>query len=92
MADDKFRLSNIRRAVVTYLRRLRRNDLAWVLTAHLIIQPEAAARLLWDQILRNQRLLSRMLLAAPSALPGSRLYNIRSYEDEVASRNTASTS
>lgn len=54
------------------------------LTAHLMIQPEAAASFLSDQTLRDQGLLSRVLLAAPHSLAGSRLYKTASYEDEAA--------
>ena len=44
------------------------------LAAHLMIQPEAASGVLSDPILRDQGLLSRMLIAAPESLAGKRLW------------------
>jgi hypothetical protein len=45
------------------------------LALHLMIQPDAAAGFLSDPILRDQGLLSRLLIAAPETLAGSRLYH-----------------
>lgn len=44
------------------------------LAAHLMIQPDAAAAFLADPILRDQGLLSRLLVAAPESLAGTRAY------------------
>lgn len=44
------------------------------LALHLLIQPDAAARFLGDPVLRDQGLLSRVLVAAPASIAGSRLY------------------
>ncbi|MDI9849989.1 YfjI family protein [Rhodoblastus sp. 17X3] len=45
------------------------------LALHLMVQPDAAAAFLSDPILRDQGLLSRLLIAAPETLAGSRLYH-----------------
>jgi hypothetical protein len=45
------------------------------LALHLMIQPDAAAGFLSDPILRDQGLLSRLLIAAPETLAGARLYH-----------------
>jgi hypothetical protein len=45
------------------------------LALHLMVQPDAAAAFLSDPILRDQGLLSRLLIAAPESLAGSRLYH-----------------
>jgi hypothetical protein len=42
------------------------------LALHLMVQPDAAAAFLSEQILRDQGLLSRLLIAAPETLAGSR--------------------
>jgi hypothetical protein len=42
------------------------------LALHLMIQPDAAAAFLGDAILRDQGILSRLLLAAPASLAGKR--------------------
>jgi hypothetical protein len=44
------------------------------LAAHLMVQPEAAARVLADPVLRDQGFLSRFLIAAPDSLAGTRLW------------------
>ena len=44
------------------------------LAAHLMIQPDAAATVLNDSVLRDQGLLSRLLLASPESLAGSRYW------------------
>jgi hypothetical protein len=45
------------------------------LALHLMVQPDAAAGFLSEPILRDQGLLSRLLIAAPETLAGSRLYH-----------------
>lgn len=54
------------------------------LSAHLMIQPDAAAGFLSDRTLRDQGLLSRVLLAAPTSIAGHRMYRKASLEDEHA--------
>jgi len=49
---------------------LRGRRLAW----HMLIQPDAATAFLSDPVLRDQGLLSRILLAAPDSIAGSRLW------------------
>jgi hypothetical protein len=44
------------------------------LSLHVMIQPEAAAGFLCNDVLRDQGLLSRILVAAPASLAGSRVY------------------
>ena len=44
------------------------------LSLHVMIQPEAAAEFLCNDVLRDQGLLSRILVAAPASLAGSRAY------------------
>ena len=44
------------------------------LALHLMVQPAAAAAFLSEPILRNQGLLSRLLIAAPQSLAGARLW------------------
>ena len=44
------------------------------LALHLMVQPDAAAAFLSEPILRNQGLLSRLLIAAPETLAGSRAW------------------
>ena len=44
------------------------------LAAHLLLQPEAAAGVLSDPVLRDQGFLSRFLVVAPDSLAGSRLW------------------
>lgn len=53
------------------------------LSVHLMIQPEAAASFLADPTLRDQGLLSRILVAAPASIAGTRLYRQPSAEDEA---------
>ena len=61
------------------LRRLRAGDGLidlhgrW-LACHIMIQPEAAAGVLGDPVLRDQGLLSRLLIAAPESLAGGRMW------------------
>lgn len=56
------------------------------LSVHLMVQHEAAAQFLGDPLLRDQGLLSRMLVAAPESLAGSRLYRDTAPEDDEAIR------
>ena len=44
------------------------------LAAHLMVQPEAAGRVLADPLLRDQGFLSRFLIAAPDSLAGTRFW------------------
>jgi hypothetical protein len=45
------------------------------LSLHLMVQPDAAAAFLSEPVLRDQGLLSRLLIAAPESLAGTRLWN-----------------
>jgi hypothetical protein len=54
------------------------------LSMHLMIQPDAAAGFLSDAVLRDQGLLSRVLVAAPDSLAGRRLYRDTDPADEAA--------
>lgn len=56
------------------------------LATHLMIQPNAATLFLADDVLRDQGLLSRVLVAAPDTLAGSRLYREPHPDDEAAIR------
>lgn len=53
------------------------------LSVHLMIQPDAAASFLADPTLRDQGLLSRILVAAPASIAGTRFYRQPSAEDEA---------
>lgn len=73
------------------IRRVRAADSVLILPGrrlamHLMVQPNAAALFLADEALRNQGLLSRVLVAAPDSLAGSRLYREPKAEDETAIR------
>ena len=54
------------------------------LSAHLMVQPDAAAGFLSDRTLRDQGLLSRVLLAAPPSIAGQRFYKTVSLDEEIA--------
>ncbi len=54
------------------------------LALHLMIQPEAAALFLADPVLRDQGLLSRVLVAAPDSIAGTRHYREPSAQDDAA--------
>lgn len=54
------------------------------LACHLMIQPEAAAGVLGDPVLRDQGLLSRFLVASPESLAGGRLWQEPREETEPA--------
>ena len=56
------------------------------LSMHLMVQHEAAAQFLADQTLRDQGLLSRVLVAAPDSIAGTRLYRETASEDDAAIR------
>ena len=56
------------------------------LALHIMIQPEAAAAFLCDDSLRDQGLLSRILIAAPASLAGTRTYRAPDPKDEAAIR------
>src|SRR5215210_6717282 len=71
------------------VKRLRALDGATVLggrrlSAHLMIQPGAAATFLADELLRDQGLLSRLLVAAPDSIAGTRLFRETAPDDEAA--------
>ncbi len=57
------------------------------LALHLMVQPDAAAAFLSEQILRDQGLLSRLLVAAPETLAGSRTWREPSDGLDVAMRH-----
>jgi hypothetical protein len=54
------------------------------LSMHLMVQPEAAANFLADRTLRDQGLLSRLLVAAPDSIAGSRFYRTTDPADDAA--------
>lgn len=54
------------------------------LALHLMVQPEAAALFLADPVLRDQGLLSRVLVAAPESIAGSRRYREPVAQDDAA--------
>jgi hypothetical protein len=52
------------------------------LALHVMIQPDAASQFIGDQTLRDQGLLSRVLVSAPPSLAGSRFYKEPTEADE----------
>jgi hypothetical protein len=54
------------------------------LSIHLMVKPDAAAKFLADPVLRDQGLLSRILVAAPDSIAGKRFYRDATPEDENA--------
>jgi Protein of unknown function (DUF3987) len=56
------------------------------LSAHLMLQPEAAAEFFANRTLRDQGLLSRILIAAPQSVAGTRLYKEPQSSDEAVIR------
>lgn len=56
------------------------------LALHLMIQPDAAALFLADPVLRDQGLLSRVLVAAPDSIAGTRHYREPAPQDDAAIR------
>ncbi len=57
------------------------------LSMHLMVQHEAAAQFLSDPLLRDQGLLSRVLVAAPESIAGTRFYRDPLPEDDAAIRS-----
>ncbi|MBR1249179.1 DUF3987 domain-containing protein [Bradyrhizobium sp. AUGA SZCCT0169] len=53
------------------------------LSTHIMLQPAAANAFLSDPVLRDQGLLSRALIAAPTSIAGSRLYRACKPEDQA---------
>lgn len=51
------------------------------LAMHLMVQPDAAAAFLSDPVLRDQGLLSRILVAAPDSIAGTRLFRAVTTDD-----------
>ncbi len=73
------------------IKRVRAGDGATVLpgrrlATHLMAQPDAAARMLGDQVLIDQGLLSRILVSAPEPIAGTRLQRDVRPETEPALR------
>jgi hypothetical protein len=56
------------------------------LSMHLMVQHDAAAQFLADPLLRDQGLLSRVLVAAPESIAGTRFYRETAPEDDAAIR------
>ena len=56
------------------------------LAMHLLVQPSAAAQFFSDPVLRDQGLLSRILVAAPDSIAGTRLYRDVDPADDAAIR------
>ena len=56
------------------------------LSMHLLLQRDVATQVLADPVLRDQGLLSRVLVAAPDSIAGTRLYRDPRPEDEAAIR------
>jgi len=56
------------------------------LSVHLMVQPDAAASFLANETLRDQGLLSRILVAAPASIAGTRFYRAPRHEDEQTIR------
>ena len=56
------------------------------LSLHLMVQPDAAAAFLGNPVLRDQGLISRILVAQPESMAGSRFYRDTAPADEVAIR------
>jgi hypothetical protein len=54
------------------------------LSMHLMIQPDASAGFLANPVLRDQGLLSRVLVAAPESIAGTRFYRDPEPSDEAA--------
>jgi hypothetical protein len=57
------------------------------LSMHLMVQKDAAAQFLADPLLKDQGLLSRVLVAAPDSIAGTRFYRKPTPEDEAAIRS-----
>ena len=75
----------------TKITRLRASDGCTILqgrrlSLHLMVQPSVAATFLSDPVLRDQGLLSRILVAAPESIAGTRQYRNTDPVDEAAIR------
>lgn len=57
------------------------------LSMHLMVQPETAAKFLSDKLLRDQGFLSRVLVASPDSIAGTRFYREPSDQDNAAIRD-----
>jgi hypothetical protein len=57
------------------------------LALHLMVQPQVAVDFLSDEILRDQGLLSRILVAAPVSMAGTRMFTRPDAECDAAIRN-----
>jgi Protein of unknown function (DUF3987) len=71
------------------VKRIRAQDGAMILPGrrlalHLMVQPDAATDFLSDRVLRDQGLLSRMLVASPDSIMGTRFYRDRDGSDVAA--------
>jgi hypothetical protein len=71
------------------IKRIRAQDGATILpgrrlSLHVMVQPDAAAAFLSNRVLRDQGLLSRMLVTAPESIAGMRLYRDPHPNDEAA--------
>jgi hypothetical protein len=72
------------------IRRVRAGDGVTILRGrrfafHIMIQPGAAISFLYDPMLRDQGLLSRVLVAAPASLAGTRIARTVDTRDESGS-------
>jgi len=54
------------------------------LSMHIMIQPDAASGFLSSRVLRDQGLLSRILVAAPESIAGTRFYRENEASDDAA--------
>ncbi len=71
------------------MRRMRAGDGLTILDGrrlclHVMLQPEAASAFLADDTLKDQGLLSRLLIAAPTSMAGTRIYKDTQPSDEAA--------
>ena len=57
------------------------------LSMHLMVQKDVAGRFLADELLKDQGLLSRVLVAAPDSIAGTRFYRNATPEDDAAIRS-----
>jgi hypothetical protein len=71
------------------IRRVRAGDGVLILpgrrlSLHLLVQREVARQFFNDPLLRNQGILSRILVASPATIAGTRTYREVAHEDEAA--------